>query len=144
MRGVLGLKRQGTWFDLPVMMRLTLSTPHHALKNLSKGPLTRPNNFMMLPQICHFGYPQDVDPNKFTLITNWRRNRCEVPQRKRDSSFFRKQIVDDGNISVAGFPPLLFADQACVGKLVKRTSNKSFVCLRRDEGTICPPNGRAA
>ena len=33
--------------DLPVMMKLTLSTPHHALKNLAKGPLTRPNNFMM-------------------------------------------------------------------------------------------------
>ncbi len=30
-----------------VMMKLALSTPHHALKNLAKGPLTRPNNFMM-------------------------------------------------------------------------------------------------
>jgi hypothetical protein len=58
-RGVLGLKRKKpTWFDLPVMMTLTLSTPHHALKNLAKGPLTRPNNFMMLPQISSFGYPK--------------------------------------------------------------------------------------
>ena len=56
MRGVLGLKRKKpAWFDLPVMMKLTLSTPHHAFKNLAKGPLTRPNNFMMLPQICRFG-----------------------------------------------------------------------------------------
>src|SRR5438270_13490396 len=55
MRGVLGLKRQRpTWFDLPVMMKLTLSTPHHALKCLAKEPLTRPGNFMMLPQICRF------------------------------------------------------------------------------------------
>jgi hypothetical protein len=69
-RGALGLKRtKPAWFDLPVMMKLTLTTPHHALKNLAKGPLTRPNNFMMIPQICQFGCPQDVDPNKFTLIT---------------------------------------------------------------------------
>ena len=83
-RGVLGLKRgKPIWFDLPVMMKLTLSTPHHALKNLAKGPLTRPNNFMMLPQICRFGCPQNVDPNKFTLITpfsserdEWMRSKC--------------------------------------------------------------------
>jgi len=50
-RGVLGLERKKpAWFGLPVMMRLTLSTPYHALKNLAKGPLPRPNNFMMLPQ----------------------------------------------------------------------------------------------
>src|ERR1700687_216628 len=84
MRGVLRLKRtKPAWFDLPVMMKLTLSTPHHALKNLAKGPLTRPHNFMMLPQICRFGYPQNVDPNKFTLITSfsserdqWMRSKC--------------------------------------------------------------------
>jgi len=84
MRGVLGLERiQPPWFDLPVMMKLTLSTPHHALKNLAKGPLTRPNNFMMLPQICRFGCPLNNDPNKFTLITafsserdQWMRSKC--------------------------------------------------------------------
>ena len=38
-----------------VMMKLALSTPHHALKNLAKGPLTRPNNFMMIPQMSRFG-----------------------------------------------------------------------------------------
>jgi hypothetical protein len=84
MRGVLGLERtKPAWFDLPVMMRLTLSTPHHALKNLAKCPLTRPHNFMMLPQICRFGYPQNTDPNKFTLITSfssernqWMRSKC--------------------------------------------------------------------
>ncbi len=83
-RGVLGLERtKPAWFDLPVMMRLTLSTPHHALKNLAKCPLTRPHNFMMLPQICRFGYPQNTDPNKFTLITSfsserdqWMRAKC--------------------------------------------------------------------
>ena len=84
MRGVLGLKRTNPdWFDLPVMMRLTLSTPHHALRNLAKGPLTRPNNFMMLPQISRFGYPQGVDPAKCTLIApfsserdQWMNSKC--------------------------------------------------------------------
>jgi hypothetical protein len=62
---------------------LTLSTPHHALMNLAKGPLTRPNNFMMLPQIGRFGCPQNIDWNKFTLITafsserdQWMRAKC--------------------------------------------------------------------
>jgi hypothetical protein len=85
MRGVLGLKRRKpSWFGLPVMMKLTLSTPHHVLKNIGKGPLTRPNNFMMIPQIQRFGYPQGVDPNECTLITSftsserdqWMRSKC--------------------------------------------------------------------
>jgi len=70
LRGVLGLERvRPPWFDLPVMMKLTLSTPHHALRNLAKGPLTRPNNFMMIPQLCRFGCPANVDPARFTLLT---------------------------------------------------------------------------
>jgi hypothetical protein len=84
MRGVLGLKRRKpSWFDLPVMMKLTLSTPHHALRNIAKGPLTRPNNFMMIPQIQRFGYPEGVDPNKCTFVTSfssereqWMRSKC--------------------------------------------------------------------
>lgn len=84
MRGVLGLKRtKPEWFDLPVMMKLTLSTPHHVLKNLAKGPITRPHNFMMIPQISRFGCPENTDPNKFTLITpfssdrkEWMRSKC--------------------------------------------------------------------
>jgi hypothetical protein len=83
MRGVLGLKRtKPAWFDLPVMMKLTLSTPHHALQHLTKGPLTRPNNFMMIPQVCRFGCPQNVDPNKFTLITPFSSERDEWMQSK--------------------------------------------------------------
>jgi len=83
-RGVLGLKRTNPkWFGLPVMMKLTLSTPHHALRNLAKGPLTRPNNFMMIPQVSRFGCPVNVDPDKLTLITQftserekWMRAEC--------------------------------------------------------------------
>ncbi len=84
MRGILGLERnKPAWFDLPVMMKLTLSTPHHALRYLAKGPLTRPNNFMMIPQICRFGYPEGVDPKKCTLVTSfssereqWMHSKC--------------------------------------------------------------------
>ena len=84
LRGVLGLERSTpAWFELPVMMKLTLSTPHHALKNLAKGPLTRPHNFMMIPQVSRFGYPANVNPEKFTLITpfssereDWMNSRC--------------------------------------------------------------------
>jgi hypothetical protein len=65
------------------MMKLTLSTPHHALQYLAKGPLTRPYNFMMLPQISRFGYPQNVDPNKFTLITAFSSERDEWMRAKR-------------------------------------------------------------
>jgi hypothetical protein len=84
MRGVLDLRRsKPPWFDLPVMMKLTLSTPHHALRHVAKGPLIRPYNSMMIPQISRFGYPEGVDPNKFTLITpfssdrdQWMRSKC--------------------------------------------------------------------
>lgn len=83
MRGVLGLKRTTPeWFGLPVMMKLTLSTPHHALKNVAKGPLTRPNNFMMIPQISPFGQPGGVDPNRFTPITAFSSNRAHWMQSK--------------------------------------------------------------
>jgi hypothetical protein len=84
MRGVIGLERTTPdWFDLPVMMKLTLSTPHHVLRNLAKGPITRPHNFMMLPQISRFGCPENTDPGKFTLITpfsserkEWMKSKC--------------------------------------------------------------------
>ena len=63
-RGFLWLdRRKPTWFDLPVMMKLTLSTPHHALQILAKSPLTRPNNFMMIPQVARFGVPKGIDPD---------------------------------------------------------------------------------
>lgn len=83
MRGILGLERnKPAWFDLPVMIKLTLSTPHHALRYLAKGPLTRPNNFMMIPQIYRFGYPQGVDPNKCTFITSFLSEREQWMQSK--------------------------------------------------------------
>ena len=84
MRGALGLTRkQPGRFELPVMMKITLSTPHHILQNVAKGPLTRPHNFAMIPQLSRFGQPEGVDPNKFTLLTSfsserdqWMRAKC--------------------------------------------------------------------
>jgi len=104
MRGVLGLKhRNPGWFELPVMMKLTLSTPHHALKMLAKSPLTRPNNFMMLPQISPFGCPQNFDPNKFTLITqftdireDWMKSKC-INIHDRDSPVYELTDEYDGH-----------------------------------------------
>lgn len=83
-RGFLLLdRRKLTWFDLPVMMKLTLSSPYHALQHLAKSPLTRPNNFMMIPQVARFGIPSGIDPSTFTLITQfsserdqWMKSKC--------------------------------------------------------------------
>jgi hypothetical protein len=91
-RGVLGLERKRPkWFELPVMMKLTLSTPHHALKNLAKGPLTRPHNFMMLPQILRFGIPENVDPNHFTLLTPFTSERNDWIHAKCINIYVRNQ-----------------------------------------------------
>jgi len=106
-RGQLGLKRSNpAWFNLPVMMRLTLSTPHHALKNLAKGPLTRPHNFMMMSQISRFGCPQGVDPDKFTLITafcsernQWMQSKC-INVHDPDSPMYELSDEYDGRRAV--------------------------------------------
>lgn len=59
------------------MMKITLSTPHHALQNLGKCDMTRPHNFLMMPKISRFGYPPGVNPADphFTLITPFTSNR---------------------------------------------------------------------
>jgi hypothetical protein len=83
-RGFLSLdRRKLKWSDLPVMMKLTLSGPYHALQHLAKSPLTRPNNFMMIPQLARFGVPSGIDPGTFTLITqfssergDWMKSKC--------------------------------------------------------------------
>jgi len=118
-RGVLKLKRaKPKWFILPVMMKLTLSTPHHALRNLAKGPLTRPNNFMMIPQVCRFGVPQNVDPDNFTLITpfsservNWMRAKCINIHDPESPVYELTDDYDDRGALVKNFFMLLDAYQ---------------------------------
>ncbi len=111
MRGALKLKRRKpSWFNLPVMMKLTLSTPHNALQNLGKCDLTRPHNFMMMPKIAPFGYPAGVNPANpnFTLITSftskreeWIKSKC-INIHDCDSPTYRLKFdyTDDG-ISVS-------------------------------------------
>ena len=106
-RGTLGMKRRKpSWFDLPVMMKITLSTPHHALQNLGKCDLTRPHNFMMMPKIAPFGYPPGVNPADphFTLITrftstrqDWINSKC-INIHDCESPIYRLQFdySDDG------------------------------------------------
>ncbi len=119
MRGALKLKRKKpSWFNLPVMMKLTLSTPHNALQNLGKCDLTRPHNFMMMPKIAPFGYPVGVNPANpsFTLITSftskreeWIRSKC-INIHDCDSPEYRLKFdyTDDGvSVSPVNFYQLV-------------------------------------
>jgi len=55
------------------MMRIVLSTPH-VLQRLNRS--TRPYNFLLCPLIDTVtGYPVGVDPNHFTLITPYTKQR---------------------------------------------------------------------
>ncbi|MGC1652545.1 MAG: hypothetical protein WA722_06975, partial [Candidatus Sulfotelmatobacter sp.] len=76
LRETLGLPRnEPSWFDLPAMMRIVLSTPH-VLRRLNRS--TRPYNFLLCPLIDTVtGYPAGVDPNRFTLITPFTKHRDE-------------------------------------------------------------------
>jgi hypothetical protein len=61
------------WLDIPAMMRIVVSTPH-VLGRLKY--LTRPYNFLFCPLIDRVGgYPANVDPNNFTPITAFTRDR---------------------------------------------------------------------
>jgi hypothetical protein len=103
----LNMKRtEPKWFDLPVMMRLTLSAPHHALQNLGKCDLTRPHNFMIMPKISPFGYPAGVNPANpnLRLITqlaserkDWIKSKC-IKIHDRDSPTYKLKFddTDDG------------------------------------------------
>jgi hypothetical protein len=74
LRDTFGLPRsEPSWFDLPAMMRVVLSTPH-VLQRLN--PSTRPYSFLLCPLIDTVtGYPAGVDPNHFTLITPFTKQR---------------------------------------------------------------------
>jgi hypothetical protein len=74
LREAYGLRRrEPSWFDLPAMMRIVLSTPH-VLQRLNRS--TRPYNFLLCPLIDTVtGYPAGVDPSHFTLITPFTKQR---------------------------------------------------------------------
>jgi len=82
LREALGLPRKiPTWLNVPAMMRIVLSTPF-VLARLNRS--TRPYNFLLCPLIDSVaGYPANVDPDRFTLITEftserrqWLRSKC--------------------------------------------------------------------
>ncbi|MGA2077172.1 MAG: hypothetical protein ABSH52_27080 [Terriglobia bacterium] len=61
------------WLDIPAMMRIVVSTPH-VLARLKY--LTQPYNFVFCPLIDRVGgYPANVDPNNFTPVTAFTRDR---------------------------------------------------------------------
>ena len=74
LRQALGLPgKPPAWLDLPAMMRVVLSTPH-VLNRLDHS--TRPYNFLFCPLIDTVaGYPENVDPSRFTLITSFNSKR---------------------------------------------------------------------
>ncbi len=74
LRGVFGLPTTAPpWLNRPVMMRIALSTPH-VLQRLNGT--TRPYNFVFSPLIDSVaGYPAGVDPEHFTLITPFTKER---------------------------------------------------------------------
>jgi len=82
LRGALGLPRTDPeWFKIPAMMQLRITT-HNVLKNLQarqKGfpynDRVKPLNFVLSPIIDPFGYPGDCDPDKFSLIAPFTKNR---------------------------------------------------------------------
>jgi|SRR5882672_451704 len=65
--------RKPSWLSLPAMMRVVLSTPH-VLQRLNRS--TRPYNFLFCPLIDTVsGYPAGIDPNHFTLLTSFTKQR---------------------------------------------------------------------
>jgi hypothetical protein len=77
LRGVLKLQREDKlWFELPAMMRFTITTPEvfKALQSRNRGRAyqdqIKPFNFIVSPVIDRLndGFPCGVDENKFTVI----------------------------------------------------------------------------
>ncbi len=66
-----------SWFDLPAMMRFTVTTPEvlrvlqARQRSLPYRDRTKPFNFVLSPIIDRLtgGYPIGADPNRFTLVT---------------------------------------------------------------------------
>jgi hypothetical protein len=60
------------WFDIPAMMRMTVSTP--AILGMLKG-FTRPFNFIHVPLLFASLYPAGKDPSNFGLIMPFSKHR---------------------------------------------------------------------
>jgi hypothetical protein len=56
------------WLKRPQMMRMAVTT-HSLLRRMHRWKRFRPYNFFLVPILAPGGYPADIDPNKFTLVT---------------------------------------------------------------------------
>jgi hypothetical protein len=65
----LHLKRSNpAWLRRPQMMRMAVTT-HSLLRRMHQWKRFRPYNFFLVPMLAPCGYPADIDPKKFTLVT---------------------------------------------------------------------------
>lgn len=76
------------WFKLPVMMRMTVSTP--AVLGLLKG-FTRPFNFVHVPLLFPSLYPAGKDSSNFGLIMPFSKHRSEWLKTKAIDTHSGKQ-----------------------------------------------------
>ncbi|MGI9101076.1 MAG: hypothetical protein ACR2IF_01410 [Terriglobales bacterium] len=65
--------RAPSWLKRPQMMRIAITT-QNVLKRFKNWPGCRPYNFYLLPLLAPCGYPADVDPYYFTLVTRFERD----------------------------------------------------------------------
>jgi hypothetical protein len=105
-------QRQFPWFELPAMMRFTITTPE-VLKILQSRQVhlpyrdrVRPHNFIQSPIIDHIGgHPLGTDPNHLTLI---------APFSSDSSRWYKRRYVNvhDGKIYSLGQPGKRVPSQA--------------------------------
>jgi hypothetical protein len=69
LRKVLRLRPgEPAWLRRPQMMRMVVTT-NSLLRRMHRWKRFRPYNFFLVPILAHGGYPADIDPDKFTLVT---------------------------------------------------------------------------
>lgn len=64
------------WLDRPQMMRMAVTT-HSLLKRLHGWERLRPYNSFLVPILADCGYPANIDPNHFTLVTPFERDQSK-------------------------------------------------------------------
>lgn len=71
---VMGRSQEPTWFDLPAVSRISVSSPHVLRAfggfnaNRAREEQIRPFNFCLSAHVAAFGHPEGVDPLRFHLI----------------------------------------------------------------------------
>jgi len=77
LRMALRLKRSDPpWLDRPQMMRMAVTT-HNLLERLHAWERLRPYNSLLVPILANCGYPANIDPNHFTLVTPFEKDQSK-------------------------------------------------------------------